>query len=157
MAAKNKAPEVALITKNRRARFNYEILETIEAGMVLTGSEVKSIRDGKVSLAESYAEFRRGELYLVQAHVAEYTQAHARNHDPLRPRKLLLHRRQLERLEDAVSREGMTLVPLSIYTRGHHIKMELGLGRGKKTHDKRQTIKEREQKRDMDRALRERH
>lgn len=156
MAGKKKQPQTGLIVKNRRARFNYEILESIEAGMVLRGSEVKSIRDGKVSLGESYAEFRGGELFLVQAHIAEYVQAHARNHDPLRPRKLLLHRRQLERLHDAVNRDGMALVPLSIYTKEHHIKLELGLGRGKKTHDKRATIKEREQKREMDRAMRER-
>ena len=143
------------MSKNRRASFDFEILETYEAGLVLAGSEVKSIRDGKVSLTESFAQFRGTELFLMQAHVAEFPQAHQRNHDPLRPRKLLLHRRELERLHRAVTRDGLTIVPLRLYLKEGKIKLEIGLARGKKTHDKRASIKEREQNREMQRALRE--
>lgn len=154
--AKGLAPPGGVLTQNRRATFNYEILERLEAGIVLSGSEVKSIRDGRVSLTEAFAQFRGDELYLLGAHVAEYVQAHRRNHEPVRPRKLLLHRRQLDKLATAVAQEGLTLVPLSIYLKDGRIKLELGLGRGKKVHDKRASIKERESKREIDRAIRER-
>ncbi len=160
MATKGKpkglAPKGATLTDNRRAAFNYEILERIEAGIVLTGSEVKSIRDSKISLAESYASFKKGELFLEGAHIAEYVQAHARNHEAIRPRKLLLHRKELDKLEAAVAQDGLTIVPLAIYLKDGRIKVELGLARGKKVHDKRATIKEREQTREMARAMRER-
>jgi SsrA-binding protein len=160
LAKKNKkgglAPPGSTLAQNRKATFEYHILERIEAGMVLLGSEVKSIRDAKVSLVEAFAQFRGHELYLLGAHVAEYTMAHARNHDPVRPRKLLLHRRELDRLETAVRREGYTIVPLSIYLKDGRIKLELGLAKGKQVHDKRASIKDRDQKREMDRALRER-
>jgi SsrA-binding protein len=145
-----------LLTKNRRALFNYHVLERFEAGISLLGSEVKSIRDGKVSLAEAYAQFAASELYLAGAHVAEYVQAHARNHDPMRKRKLLLHRRELDRLKEAVSHEGLTLVPLALYLKEGRVKVDLGLCRGKQVHDKRASLKEKEQKREVDRALRER-
>lgn len=144
-----------MLAQNRRATFNYHVLERFEAGIMLQGSEVKSIREAKISLTESYAQFRGDELWLLGAHVAEYEQAHARNHDPLRPRKLLLHRRELDRLADAVQREGLTLVPLSVYLKEGRIKIELGLCRGKQVHDKRAAIKSREQKREIDRAIRE--
>lgn len=149
------APAGSLLTQNRRALFNYHVLERFEAGISLLGSEVKSIREGKVSLTESFAQFRGDELYLMGAHVAEYPMAHQRNHEPVRPRKLLMHRRELDRLAEAVQRQGYTLVPLSLYLKEGRIKVELGLCKGKQVHDKRASIKEREQKREMDRAMRE--
>jgi SsrA-binding protein len=145
-----------LLEDNRKARFDFEILEELEAGIMLHGSEVKSIRDHRVSLKEAFCQFRGAELFLLQAHVAEFTQAHARNHPPLRPRKLLLHRRELDKFRDAVQQQGLTIVPLAMYLKGRHIKVLIGLARGKKVHDKRASIKEREQKREMDRAIRER-
>lgn len=145
-----------LIEENRKARHDYEILEEIEAGVMLVGSEVKSIRDHRVSLKEAFCQFRAGELYLQQAHIAEFTQAHARNHMPLRTRKLLLHRRELDRLHDAVKQQGLTIVPVAMYLKDRRIKLLIGLARGKKMHDKRAAIKEREQKLEMERAKRER-
>ncbi|MCB9755531.1 MAG: SsrA-binding protein SmpB [Myxococcales bacterium] len=141
--------------RNRRALHEYHVLERFEAGLSLFGSEVKSIRAGRTSLVEAYCQFVRDELYLMNAHIAEYTQAHSRNHVPLRQRKLLLHRRELERLQEAVGPGGLTIIPLSLYAKGGKIKLEIGLCRGKKLHDKRATIKEREQKREMQRAVRE--
>ena len=159
MAGKNKKKHVpaggTLLVKNRRATHDYEILDHLEAGLVLQGSEVKSIRDGKVSLAEAYAQFQGGELWLVSAHIAEYPMAHMRNHDPMRPRKLLLHRRELIKLAEAVAQGGLTVVPLTLYLKDGRIKLEIGLARGKKNVDKRQSIKERDQKREMARAIRE--
>lgn len=152
---KSLAPPGSSLAQNRRATFDYEIVERFEAGIVLLGSEVKSIRDSKVSLGESYAQFQGDELYLLGAHVAEFPQAHQRNHDPVRPRKLLLHRRQLDRLREEVQQAGMALVVLQIYLKDGRIKVELGLGRGKKVHDKRASIKDREQQREVRRALRE--
>jgi SsrA-binding protein len=147
-----------VFAQNRRATFEYEVLERLEAGLALMGSEVKSIRDGKVSLAEAYCQFGQAdrELFLVQAHIGEYPLAHARNHTPLRQRKLLLHRRELDRLAEAVSQQGLTLIPLDLHARGGRIKLALALCRGKKFFDKRASIKEREQKREIDRAIRER-
>jgi SsrA-binding protein len=146
-----------LIAANRRARFAYEILETVEAGLALEGSEVKSLRAGKASLAEAYATENRGELYLINAHIPEYTAANRQNHAPRRPRKLLLHKREMARLIGAVQKEGMTLVPLRLYFNARGIaKLELALGRGKKLHDKRETQKARDWARDKARVLRER-
>lgn len=159
VAAKKKGkapPGATLLVKNRRATHNYEILDTFEAGLVLQGSEVKSIRDGKISLAESYAQFKGTELWLLGAHVAEYPMAHMRNHDPVRARKLLLHRRELDRLQESVTQGGLTIVPLSMYLKDGRIKLEIGLARGKKAVDKRHAIKERDTKRELDRAIRER-
>jgi SsrA-binding protein len=144
-----------LLEDNRKARFDYEILEELEAGIMLEGSEVKSIRDRRVSLKEAFCQFRGDELFLVQAHIAEFPMAHARNHPPLRPRKLLLHRRELDRLHDAIRQQGLTIVPLAIYLKNRRIKLLIGLARGKKVHDKRASIKEREQQREMQRAVRE--
>jgi SsrA-binding protein len=144
-----------LLEDNRKARFDYEILEELEAGIMLEGSEVKSIRDRRVSLKEAFCQFRGDELFLVQAHIAEFPMAHARNHPPLRPRKLLLHRRELDRLHDAIKQQGLTIVPLAIYLKNRRIKLLIGLARGKKVHDKRASIKEREQQREMQRAVRE--
>ncbi|HLT35266.1 MAG TPA: SsrA-binding protein SmpB, partial [Enhygromyxa sp.] len=144
-----------VLEDNRKARFDFEILEELEAGIVLQGSEVKSIRDHRVSLKEAFCQFRGDELFLQQAHVAEFVQAHARNHPPLRARKLLLHRRELDRLRDAVKQQGLTIVPLALYLKDRNIKILIGLARGKKVHDKRASIKEREQTREMQRAVRE--
>lgn len=144
-----------VFVKNRRAAHEYHIRERLEAGVALWGSEVKSIRDGRCSLVEAFCQFHNGELFLLQAHIAEYTQAHMRNHVPLRRRKLLMHKRQLERLEDAIHQKGMTVIPLALYAKGGLIKLEIGLCQGKQLHDKRATIKEREQKREVDRAIRE--
>lgn len=145
-----------LIEDNRKARHEFEILEELEAGIMLVGSEVKSVRDHRVSLKEAFCQFRADELYLQQAHIAEFTQAHARNHLPLRARKLLLHRRELDRLREAVKQQGLTLIPLAMYLKDRRVKLLIGLARGKKVHDKRASIKEREQKLEMQRAKRER-
>lgn len=153
---KGLAPPGSILAQNRKATFNYEVLERFEAGVALLGSEVKSIRDGKISLAEAYAAFHQHELWLMNAHVSEYSMAHARNHEPMRRRKLLLHRRELDKLEQAVQREGLTLIPLAVYLKEGRVKVELGLCRGKQVHDKRASLKAREQKREVDRALRER-
>jgi len=146
-----------LFAQNRRANFEYEVIERHEAGLMLVGSEVKAIRDGKVSLAEAYCQFdASGQLFLLQSHVGEYPLAHQRNHSPLRPRKLLMHRRELEHLAELVAHQGLTLIPLDLHSKGGKIKLAMALCRGKKTYDKRASIKEREQKREIDRAIRER-
>lgn len=151
---KTKKATPGLLVENRRARFEYHFVEEYEAGIALLGSEVKSIRDRKISLAEAFCQFFGDELYLVQAHVSEYTNAHARNHEPLRKRKLLLKRKELDSIRDAVKLQGVTVVPTKVYLKDRQIKLGLALGKGKKLHDKRATIREREQKREMDRARR---
>ena len=157
MARKKKKKKLGdeLFEDNRKAHFDFQILEEFEAGIALHGSEVKSIRDGKISLKEAYCQFTKDELFLLQAHISEFTQAHARNHLPLRARKLLLHRRELDRLDQSVRREGLTVIPLAVYLQNRHIKLKIALARGKKTHDKRASIKEREQKREVQRAIRD--
>lgn len=154
MAKKKKAktPGDQVFEVNRKARHDYEIVQTFEAGIALAGSEVKSIRDGKVSLKEAFCQFKNDELFLHQAHIAEYTMAHARNHITTRARKLLLHRKELDKLDQAVKVSGMTIIPLSVYLKNRYIKVEIGLAKGMKQHDKRHAIKAREQKREMDRA-----
>jgi len=145
-----------LVAENRKARFNYEIEDTIEAGIVLTGSEVKSLRSGKANIAESYASNEDGELYLINAHIAEYSGAARDGHAPTRPRKLLLHKRQMASLLGAMQRQGMALVPLRLYFNARGIaKLQLGLGRGKKVFDKRQTEKKRDWERQKGRLMRE--
>ncbi len=144
------------VAENRKARFNYEIGEVIEAGIVLTGSEVKSLRAGKATIAESYADARGGEIWLINANIPEYLQAHRFNHLPKRPRKLLLHQRQINRLAGAVEREGMTVVPLKLYFNDKgRAKVEIALARGKKLHDKRETLKRRSWDRERGRLLRQ--
>jgi SsrA-binding protein len=144
-----------VVAQNRRARFNYHLEETFEAGIALTGSEVKSLRAGKATIAESYADARGGEIWLVNANIPEYLQAGRFNHAPKRLRKVLLHRRQINKLIGAVEREGMTLVPLRLYfnERGR-AKIELALARGKKLYDKRETEKKRSWERERGRLLR---
>ena len=145
------------VAENRRARFDYFIEETLEAGIALSGTEVKSLRAGGGSIAEAYAEVRGGEAWLVNANLPEFSHGNRFNHEPKRPRKLLLHAREIEKLLGAVERKGMTLVPLSVYFNSKgRAKVELALAKGKQTHDKRQTIKERDWQRDKARLLRDR-
>ena len=143
-----------LITQNRRARHDYEILDTIEAGLVLLGPEVKSLREGRANLSDAYAAIRGSEAWLVNAHISPYAQAARENPDPRRERKLLLHRREIARLAGQVSERGLTLVPLSMYFKAGRAKVELGLARGKRSYDKRETIRRREQEREIERAMR---
>ena len=145
-----------LVAENRKARFNYEIGDTLEAGIALTGSEVKSLRSGRANIADSYATDDGGELYLINAHIAEYTQAGRTNHAPTRPRKLLRHRKEIGKLAGAIQREGMTVVPLKLYFNQRGIaKVLLGLAKGKKLHDKRDTEKRRDWDRQKGRLMRE--
>ena len=149
--------KVKVVAENRRARFDYHIDETFEAGIALTGTEVKSLRFGEGSIAESYAEVRNGEVWLVNSNVPEFSHGNRFNHEPKRPRKLLMHEREIARLQGSVERKGMTLVPLSIYFNGRgRAKVELALAKGKNVADKRATIKERDWKRDKARLMRER-
>ena len=141
-----------VVATNRKARYNYEILDTFEAGIVLVGSEVKSMRAGSVQLKDSYASIRGGEVWLENVHIAPYSFAENGGHDPERPRKLLLHRREIDRLFGRIREEGLTLVPLQVYFTEGKAKVELGLARGKRPHDKRRSIVERQQKREMARA-----
>lgn len=141
-----------VVATNRQARFNYEILDTFEAGIALRGSEVKSLRAGHVQLKDSYADIRNGEVWLVNAHISPYSFAENGGHDPERQRKLLLHRREIDRLFGRIREEGLTLVPILIYFTDGKAKVELGLGKGKRRHDKRQAIVERQQQREMARA-----
>ncbi len=144
-----------VVADNRRARFNYEIGEVFEAGIALTGTEVKALRQGRATIAESYADARRGEIWLLNANIPEYLQGGRYNHPPKRARKLLLHRRQIDKLAGAVEREGMTLVPLKLYfNEKGRAKIELALARGKKLHDKRETERKRSWEREKGRLLR---
>jgi SsrA-binding protein len=150
------APKNKLVADNRKARFHYAIGETFEAGVALTGSEVKSLRTGKANIGESYATTRDGELWLLNANISEYKQAGRFNHEPKRPRKLLLHRRQINKLIGAVEREGMTVVPLKLYfNEKGRAKLEIALAKGKKLHDKRETEKKRDWQREKGRLLRQ--
>lgn len=156
MAAKQDPPR-KLIAENRRARFEYSIEETIEAGVMLVGSEVKTLRSGRANIAESYASPERGELYLINADIPTYAAASLFNHEPRRPRKLLVKRRELARLTGAVAREGRTIVPLKLYFNDRGIaKLEIGVAKGKKAHDKRAATKDRDWKRDQARLMRDR-
>jgi SsrA-binding protein len=146
--------ERKIIATNRRARFEYEVLERFEAGIALVGPEVKSLRAGKVSLVDAYAVVRRGEVYLLNLHISPYAQASRENPEPRRERKLLLHRREIQRLAAKVAERGFTLVPLALYWKGGRAKVELGLVRGKRMHDKRETIRRRETERELARAAR---
>jgi SsrA-binding protein len=145
---------VKTITTNRRARHNYQITETYEAGLVLRGSEVKSLRAGNANLKDAYVMFREGEAWLVGAYIAPYSFSREGGHNPERDRKLLLHKREIERVAAKVAERGLTLVPMSMYFKEGKAKVELGLGRGKARYDKRHALKEKQQKREMERALR---
>ena len=144
------------VAVNRRARHDFTIDDTFEAGLVLTGTEIKSIRAGKVQLSDAYARVERDEAWLIGAHIAPFEGGNRYNHEPKRPRKLLLHEREIDRLQGAVERKGMTLVPLSIYFNGRgRAKVELALAKGKNAADKRQTVKDRDWKREQGRIMRE--
>ncbi len=156
MAKKKKTTGSNVAAENRKARYNYEILDTLEAGLALTGTEVKSLRAGRASIAESYATEEGGELWLINSNLPEYLQANRFNHEPKRRRKVLVHRAELNRLAGAVQKDGMTLVPLRIYFNDRGVaKLQLAVARGKNAPDKRQTIKERDWNRQKQRILKE--
>jgi SsrA-binding protein len=142
-----------LVAQNRRARHDYHIEDTFEAGLVLAGTEVKSLREGRASLVDGYAAVKDGEVWLHNVHIPEYTQGTWTNHEPRRPRKLLLHREQIRKLTSKTQETGLTIVPLSVYFKDGYAKVEIGVARGKKTYDKRHSIAEREAKRDAARAM----
>ena len=155
MAEKKPRP-FKIIAENRKARFNYEVGEVVEAGIALTGTEVKSLRLGKATIGESYADARGGEIWLINSNIPEYLQANRFNHEPRRPRKLLLHAKEIVKLAKGVEREGMTLVPLKLYfNEKGRAKVELALARGKKLYDKRETEKKRSWERERGRLLRQ--
>jgi SsrA-binding protein len=141
------------LVQNRQARFHYEILEKVEAGIALQGTEVKSIREGKANIKEAYADIRNGEAWLIGAHINPYSHGNITNHDPLRERKLLLNAREIHRLQGKIMEKGLTLVPVRLYLKGRLIKLELGVGRGKKLVDKREDMKKRDQEREIQRAI----
>ena len=152
---KNKSGK--LVASNKKARHEYFIEEVYEAGIVLTGTEIQSVRKGKVSLIDSYVEVRQGEAYLINAHISEYDFGNIFNHEPRRPRKLLLHKMQIRKMESKIREKGMTVVPLRMYLTRGLAKLEIGLARGKKLYDKREDIAKRDAARDVDRAIKERH
>jgi SsrA-binding protein len=145
-----------VIARNPRARHEYELLERWEAGVVLSGTEVKALREGRASLIGAFGRVRRGEVWLEGLNIPPYEAGNRFNHDPLRSRKLLMHRREIRRLIGAVELKGLTLVPLELYFRGPHAKIEIALGRGKKQHDRREDLKRRDAEREMARAVRRR-
>jgi SsrA-binding protein len=154
MAQATSADRIAV--QNRKARHEFHVLDTWEAGIVLQGTEVKSLRDGKANLQDSFARLDRGELWLYNLHISPYEMGNRFNHDPLRPRKLLMHRRELRRLVGEVEQKGLTLVPLDIHFSNGIAKVKLALVRGKKLHDKRDALRERDDKRDVERAFKNR-
>jgi len=144
-----------VVTENRKARFNYFIEDTYEAGMVLLGTEVKSLRLGRVNLKDSYARIRKGEVFVHQIHIGAYPFAYYGNHDPLRIRKLLLHKREIKKLYGKVNEKGYSLIPIKLYFQNGKAKLTLALARGKRKYDKRETIRKREQERDLERSKKE--
>jgi len=148
---------IKVICRNRKAYFEYTIDALYEAGLVLKGTEVKSLRQGRANIEDAYARFRDGELFLYNAHISPYTHAAVDSHDPTRPRKLLIHSWELKRLLGKVQEKGYTLIPLKLYFKDRHAKVEIALARGKKKYDKRETIRRREEQRELDRARKRRH
>ena len=144
-----------VIAQNKKARHDYTILETYEAGIVLTGTEIKSIRQGKVNLKESWAQIRKGEVWVEGMHISPYEQGNIYNRDPLRPKKLLLHRSEIRKLDSLVMRQGFTLIPLELYFRDGRVKVQLGLCKGKQLHDKRDSMAKKDSDREIQRALRQ--
>ena len=143
---------IKIIAENRKARHNYHIDDVFEAGMVLKGTEVKSLRQGRVNLKDAYARIKQGEVFVHQMHIGPYPFAHYDNHEPLRPRKLLLHKREIKRLFGKVNEQGFTLVPLKIYFKSGKVKLQLALARGKRQYDKREAIRRRDEQRELDRV-----
>ncbi len=156
MAEKTEVDDVVVVARNREARHNYHIIETWEAGLVLTGTEVKSLRNGKANISDAYGILRNGEVFLLNVHIAPYERGGYVNHDPTRLRKLLLHTREIRRLIGAIEREGLTLVPLELYFRKGKAKVRVALGKGKKLHDKRDDSRKRDADREIARAMRRR-
>lgn len=154
MANPEKSGRVKVVATNRNARRNYTVLDTFEAGLVLAGSEVKAMRDGRMELKDSYGDIRQGEAFLVGAHIGPYQFARDGGHEPERSRKLLLHRREIDRIAGALAEKGLTLVPLQVYFKDGKAKVEVALARGKSTVDKRNTLRDREHQREMERATR---
>jgi SsrA-binding protein len=152
----SKSPEIKSIARNKRARFDYHILETWEAGLVLTGTEVKSLRDGRANISDAYGIIKDGEAFLLNLHISQYERGGYTKHEPTRTRKLLLHRKEIRRLIGAVERQGLTLVPLELYFKNGVAKVALALARGKKVHDKRDTERSRDAEREMARVARSR-
>jgi SsrA-binding protein len=150
------AQERKVIARNRRARHDYQIEDVVEAGLVLTGTEVKSLRAGRASLTDGFAQITDGEMWLLGVHIPQYALGTWTNHEPRRSRKLLLHRKEIDRLESKIAERGLTLVPLSLYFSGGRVKVELALGRGKRTYDKRQDLAQRDAAREVERAHRRR-
>jgi SsrA-binding protein len=141
-----------IITENRKARHNYQIEDVFEAGLVLRGTEVKSLRQGRVNLKDAYARIKNGEVFVYQMHINPYPFAYYNNHDPLRPRKLLLHKREIKRLYGKVNEQGAALIPLKLYFKDGKVKIAIALAKGKRKYDKRETIRRRDEQREMDRA-----
>lgn len=152
-ATQPKSPGVKVLARNKKARHDYHILETFEAGMALTGTEVKSVREGRIQLKDSYVEVRDGQAWLVGAHISPYSHGNRENHDPERPRKLLLRRRELDKLFGRSIIRGQTIVPLAVYLKGSWIKVEIALAQGKKLYDKRRAQKEKVVEREMEEAM----
>lgn len=152
----NRPEGVKMIAQNRKARHDYFIEDTVEAGIALIGTEVKSLRQGRANLSDAYADISGGEVLLKNAHIDQYEPASRFNHDPLRPRRLLLHKREIRKLESKVAERGYTLVPLSLYFRDGRAKVDLALAKGRKAYDKREAIRDRDVRRDMDRSVSER-
>ena len=149
----SKGPGVKIVAQNRTAPYNYTLLDKVEAGIVLLGTEVKTLREGKATLRDAYAELRAGELWLLNSHIPQYRPGGPWNHDPLRPRKLLLHRREIDKLAGRIHQKGLTLVPVKIYFRDNRAKCELALAQGKKFHDRRQAERDQEAKREAREAI----
>lgn len=156
MAEKADSPDVTTVARHRSARHEYHILESWEAGLVLTGTEVKSLREGKANIGDAYGIVRDGEVYLLNVHISPYERGGYVNHDPTRLRKLLLHKREIRRLIGAIEREGLTLIPLEVYFRAGKAKARIALAKGKKLHDKRDDSRKRDADREMARAMRKR-
>ena len=154
VTSKPEVDDVVPIARNRRARFDYDIIDTWEAGIVLAGTEVKSLRNGKANVSDAYAIVKDGELWIINLHIAPYEQGNRFNHEATRTRKLLLHAREIKRLIGAVERQGLTLIALDLYFKRGRAKVRIGLGRGRKAHDKRAVLKERDDQREMARAVR---
>jgi SsrA-binding protein len=149
----NKGEHIKIICKNSKARFNFAIEDTFETGIVLLGSEVKSLRGGKANLSDSYGKIRHGEIFLVDAHISPYTQANRENHEPLRERKLLIHKREIKKLTGKVAERGFSLIPLKLYFKDGRVKVEMALAKGKKSFDKREAIKKKDQRRELERLV----
>jgi SsrA-binding protein len=150
-----KSANIKIVCQNKKARYDYEIIEVIEAGMVLLGTEVKSLRQGRANLKDSYARIKDGELFLMQCHISPYTHAYYDNHEPDRVRKLLVHKREIKRLQGKTEEKGLTLVPLKIYFKDGKAKIELALARGKRSYDKRETLKRKTEERELERAIKD--